>query len=44
MSEPFEDRGYGTLDKLRFLLYPTHLETSDLRRIQQNDAGVRWLG
>jgi DNA repair photolyase len=34
----------GVLEKLRFLLYPSHLTNADRRRIRKNDAGVKWLG
>ena len=34
----------GVLEKLRFLLYPSHLTNADRRRIRNNDAGVKWLG
>jgi DNA repair photolyase len=30
--------------KLRFLLYPSRLEPQDRARIEQDDAGVVWLG
>lgn len=30
--------------KLRFLLYPSRLESQDRARIEQDDAGVVWLG
>jgi DNA repair photolyase len=34
----------GVLEKLRFLLYPSHLTDADRRRIRKNDASVKWLG
>jgi hypothetical protein len=34
----------GISEKLRFLLYPTNLEPSDLASVHRNDHGVRWLG
>ena len=34
----------GVLEKLRFLLYPSHLTAGDQRRIRKIDAGVKWLG
>ena len=34
----------GVLEKLRFLLYPSHLTDADRRRIRKIDAGVKWLG
>ena len=30
--------------KLRFLLYPSRLESQDIAQIKQDDAGVIWLG
>jgi DNA repair photolyase len=34
----------GAIDKLRFLLYSSHLELNDLARIRQDDVGIQWLG
>jgi DNA repair photolyase len=34
----------GILDKLRFLLYPTNLQPTDLASVRRDDRGVRWLG
>ncbi len=35
---------HGVLDKLRFLLYSTGLQKSDLKSIKTNEAGIKWLG
>lgn len=37
-------RGFGALDKLRFLLYPSRLTPEDERWICEHSEGVRWLG
>jgi DNA repair photolyase len=34
----------GILDELRFLLYPTNLQPTDLASVRRDDRGVRWLG
>jgi len=36
-------RKYMTIEKLRFLLYPTGLTEQDRQTIQQHDEGVIWL-
>jgi DNA repair photolyase len=37
-------RKHSDISKLRFLLYPSGLLPQDRARIEQNDAGVVWLG
>ena len=37
-------RRHSDISKLRFLLYPTHLTSTNRNRILQDDAGVIWLG
>ncbi len=37
-------RMYSDISKLRFLLYPSGLLPEDRARIEQDDAGVVWLG
>jgi DNA repair photolyase len=37
-------RRYSDISKLRFLLYPKNLTDADRKRIEQDDAGVVWLG
>lgn len=37
-------RSYGSIDKLRFLLYPAKLHPADVETIRRDDSGVRWLG
>jgi DNA repair photolyase len=34
----------GVLEKLRYLLYPGRLTPADLKSIQGNNAGIKWLG
>jgi hypothetical protein len=36
-------RKYMTVEKLRFLLYPTGLTDQDRQTIRKDDAGVIWL-
>ena len=33
----------GTLEKLRFLLYPANLTEEDRQRVKIQMAGVKWL-
>jgi hypothetical protein len=37
-------RWYSDVSKMRFLLYPSGLLPEDKERIEQDDAGVIWLG
>jgi len=37
-------RKHHNIEKLRFLLYPGRLERQDLLRVEQDDAGIIWLG
>jgi hypothetical protein len=37
-------RRFGTLEKLRFLLYPSRLTPEDEQWIRDHSQGVRWLG
>jgi DNA repair photolyase len=37
-------RQFSDIRKLRFLLYANRLESQDITRIKQDDAGVIWLG
>jgi len=37
-------RKHSDVSKLRFLLYPLGLLPEDKARIEQDDAGVVWLG
>jgi DNA repair photolyase len=37
-------RKHSDVSKLRFLLYPSGLRPADKERIEQDDAGVVWLG
>jgi DNA repair photolyase len=37
-------RKRGAIDKLRFLLYTSHLLPKDLSGIRQDDVGIQWLG
>jgi DNA repair photolyase len=37
-------RRLGTLEKLRFLLYPSRLTPEDQRWIRDHSQGVKWLG
>ena len=36
-------RRHGAIDKLRFLLYPSHLLPTDRAAIESDDAGIVWL-
>jgi hypothetical protein len=37
-------RQHWDINKLRFLLYPANLTPQDRQLIEQDDAGVIWLG
>ncbi len=37
-------RDLGTIEKLRFLLYPSKLTEQDEATIRKDDEGVIWLG